>query len=72
MIQKSVINTRTTATHLIENLNNLDTYIYTVDSDIERLNQYVKVYVDVLKARGDRTDDLMINLFKDYQVAPDG
>ena len=72
MIQKSFINTRKTGTHLIENLNNLDTYIYTVDSDIERLNQYVKVNVDVLKARGDRTDDLMINLFKDYQVAPDG
>ena len=44
----------------------------TVNSDIENFNQYVKVNVDGLKARGDQTDDLMINLFKAYQVASDG
>ena len=44
----------------------------TVILDIEKFNQYVKVNVDGLKARGDFTYDLVINLFKAYQVAPDG
>ena len=43
-----------------------------VDFEIENLNQYVKFNVYGLKARGDRTDDLMINMFKAYQVASDG
>ena len=44
----------------------------TVSSDIENFNQYVKVNVDGLKSGDERTYDLMINLFKAYQVAPDG
>ena len=44
----------------------------TVNSDIENFNQYVKVNVDGLKSRGERTDYLMINLFKAYQLASDG
>ena len=34
----------------------------TISSKIENFNQYVKVNVDGLKARGERTDDLMVNL----------
>ena len=41
----------------------------TVNSNIENFNQYVKVNVDGLKARGERTYDLMIEIFKAYQVA---
>ena len=44
----------------------------TVILDIEKFNQYVKVNVDGLKARGDFTYDLVINLFKAYQVASEG
>ena len=44
----------------------------TVNSNIENFNQYLKFNTDKLKARGDLTDDLMINLFKAYQVASDG
>ena len=43
----------------------------TVDSHIEYFNQYVKVNVGGLKARGDSKDDLMINLFKAYQLSSD-
>ena len=32
----------------------------------------MKVNVDRLEARGDRTDALMINLFNSYQVASNG
>ena len=72
MIQKSIIYTRATSTYLRENLANLDTYMSTVNSDIENFNQYVKVNVDGLKARGERIDDIIINLFKAYQVASYG
>ena len=72
MMQKAVIYTMETATSLKENLTNLDTYMSTLNSDIENLNQYMKVNVDGLKARIERTDDLFINLFKAYHVASDG
>ena len=44
----------------------------TVKLDTKTFNQYVKVNVEGLKARVERTDDLMINLFKAYQVAFNG
>ena len=72
MMQKAVIDTRATSTHLRENLNSLDTYMSTVNSDIENFNQYVQVNVDGLKARGESTHNLIINLFKAYQVVSDG
>ena len=43
----------------------------TVNLDTENFNQYVKVNVEGLKERGEITGDLMINLFKAYQVASD-
>ena len=71
-IRKSIIDTLATDIRLRENFTNLYTYMTTVDFEIENLNQYVKFNVNVLKARGYRTDDLMNNLFKAYQVASDG
>ena len=44
----------------------------TVNSDIENFNHYVKVNVERLKASGEQTNDIMIILFKAYQVASDG
>ena len=49
MMQKAIIDTRATATHLRENITNLDTYMSTVNSNIEKFNQYVNVNVDGLK-----------------------
>ena len=43
----------------------------TVNLDIEKFNQYVKVNVDGLKSRGEKMYDIMINLFKEYQVESD-
>ena len=72
IMQKTFIETRSTFTYLRENLANLETYMSTVNSDIEKFNQYVKVNVDGLKSRGEKMYDLMINLLKEYQVASDG
>ena len=72
MMKKAVIDTSTTATYLRCKHTNIDTYMSTVKLDIKNFNQYVKVNVDGLKARGERTNDLMINLFKAYQVSSKG
>lgn len=71
LMQKAVIDTRATASFLRENLSSLDTYMSTIKSDIEEFNKYVKMNWEGLKARGERCDDLMINLFKGYQNASD-
>ena len=71
LMQKAIVDTRATASHLRENLTNLDTYITTIDSNIQLFNQYVKVNREGLRARGESTDDLMINLFKGYMNAAD-
>ena len=42
-----------------------------VNSNINNFKQYVKINVDELKERGESTEDLMINLLKDDQVASD-
>jgi hypothetical protein len=66
IMQKAVVDTRATSSFFRENLTSLDTYITTVDSNIELFNQYVRVNQDGLCARGETTDDLVINLFKAY------
>ena len=71
LMQKGVIDTRTRVPHFRENLTNLETYITTVKSNIKTLNLHVKVNMEGFKARGERTEDLMKNLFKAYQVASD-
>jgi hypothetical protein len=66
IMQKAVVDTRATSSFFRENLTSLDSYITTIDSNIELFNQYVHVNQDGLRARGETTDDLVINLFKAY------
>ncbi|KAI2512301.1 hypothetical protein MHU86_2177 [Fragilaria crotonensis] len=49
----------------------LKTYILTVDSDIGKFNQYVKLLLQSLTARNQKTSDLLINLFKGYGAVSD-
>ena len=64
MIQKAEIDTRATASHSRGNLTNLETYITTVNSNIETFNQHVKVNLEGLRVRDERKDDLMTKIFK--------
>ena len=50
---------------------NLDRYIVAKGNDITKFNGYVKGLVQSLAARGERTEDLLSNLFKGYQAVPD-
>ena len=54
MIKKEVIYTRATASHLRENLTNLETNTTTVNYKVNTFNQHVKLKVEGLKARGER------------------
>ena len=47
LMQKAVIYTSATSSHLRENLTNLERYITTVNSNIRTFNQHVKVNVEV-------------------------
>ena len=62
---------RATTSYLRENLISLDTNIVTVYLNIELFNLYIKENKQRLKARGESTDDLMINLLKGNILASD-
>jgi hypothetical protein len=71
IMQKAVVDTRATSSFFRENLTSLDSYITTIDSNIELFNQYVNINHAGLQDRGEKTDDLIINLFKAYLSVAD-
>jgi hypothetical protein len=71
LMRKANTDTRATASQLREKLTNLDSYMSTVDSNIEIFNQHVKVNRDGLTARGGSIDNMTINLFKAYLCVTD-
>lgn len=71
IVRESHIDTNATVSQIRRKLSSLDEYVLTVDSDIGKLNQYVKLLVATLKARKERTEDLLINLFKGYASVSD-
>ena len=44
----------------------LDTYSTTVNSYIDKFNEYTKINYEALTTRGERCNDRMTNLFKGY------
>ena len=52
LMQKAIIDTRATATMFRDNLSSLDTYMSSVNSDVKRFNDYVKLNSEGLKACG--------------------
>ena len=71
IIRESYLDTNATTANIRKKLSSLDTYILTIDSDITRFNIHVSLLIDSLTARGESTQDLLINLFKGYQAATD-
>ncbi len=71
LIRESHLDTNATTNQIRTKLSSLDTYITTIDSDIGRFNQYVKLLVQSLTARNKTTSDLLINLFKRYGAVSD-
>ena len=47
-------------------MSSLDTYIATVNSEIGKFNKYANINYEALNARGEKYNDMMLNLFKGY------
>ena len=71
IIRESHLDTNATTQSIRTKLSNLDRYIITIGNDITKFNGYVKGLVQSLAARGERTEDLLSNLFKGYQAVSD-
>jgi hypothetical protein len=71
IIRESHLGTNTTTNQICKKLSNLDSYILTIDSNIGKFNQYVKLLVQSLTARNQKTSNLLINLFKGYGAVSD-
>ena len=71
IIRESHLDTNATTQAIRTKLSNLDRYIVTIGNDITKFNGYVKSLVQSLAARGEKTEDLLSNLFKGYQAVSD-
>ena len=71
IVRESHLDTNATTNQIRTKLSNLDQYITTVDSDIGKFNQHVKLLIQSLNARNQTTSDLLINLFKGYGACSD-
>jgi len=71
IVQKSHIDTRATVTVIRTRLSSLDAKIADFSDDIVEFNKYVKTQRTNLEARGEKTLDLLVNLFKGYKSVAD-
>ena len=66
LTSKAVVDTRSTASYLRENLTSLESCVASVNSNVDSFKLYVKENRQGLKVRGERMDNIMMNLFKGY------
>jgi hypothetical protein len=71
IIMVSHVGTRATITSAMTKLSNLDHAMREQDSGIEHFNDYVIGLVSKLHARGEQTQDLLVNHFKGYKACKD-
>ena len=67
----SHVDTRATITSVRTKLSSLDQAMRNQESNIELFNDYVIGQVSKLHARGEQTQDLLVNLFKGYKACKD-
>ena len=68
LTKKLVLNTMAKNSHLMESFINLETYTIMVNYNIKNFKLHMKVKVKGLKERGERSYDLMTNLFTWHQT----
>lgn len=71
IIQISHIDTHATTQAIRLKLSELDKYMVSVQNNVKKFNLYVHYNVRQLNARGEKTDDLLTNLFKGYLAVKD-
>lgn len=71
VIQLAHVDTRATITVIRTRLSSLDARMINMQDDVTLFNEFVKTQRVSLEARGERTLDLLVNLFKGYKAAAD-
>jgi hypothetical protein len=71
VIMVSHIDTRATITSVSTKLMSLDRYMEECNSDINKFNNHVIELVNQLRARGQETPNMLVNLFKGYKACKD-
>jgi len=71
IIMVSHVDTRATITSVRTKLSSLDQAMRNHDSNIELFDDYVISLINKLQARGEQTQDLLVNLFKGYKACKD-
>ena len=68
MVQKAIVDTRYTSTMFQKNLSILDAYISSINSNVNKFNEYVKLNYEGLLYQRERCNNLMANLFVGYRA----
>jgi hypothetical protein len=71
IVRESHIDSNATSTSIRTQMSNLSTYIQEVGGDIQKFNKHVKLLVQGLAARGERSTDLLVNIFNAYKSVKD-
>ena len=71
IIRESHLDSNATTSSIRSSLANLEEYLPQVGHDITKFNQYVKLMIQALGARGETTQDLLTNLFDGHAASSD-
>jgi len=71
LISRVTIDSRSTVSYIRRALSELDDYMTSIDYNVTAFNEFVRLQLDALTARGESSSDVMVNLFKGYLAAPD-
>ena len=71
ILRESHLDTKATVSSIREHMSQLPHYMGTINSDIEKFNAHVMMLVEGLRARGEKSDDLLNHLFKAYDTVDD-
>ena len=71
LISRVTIDSRSTVSYIRKTLSELDDYMTSVNHNVTSFNEFVRLQLDALTARGESSSDVMVNLFKGYLAAPD-
>ena len=70
-VRESYLDSNATVSSIRLQLSSLDTWIHENGTDIIEFNAHVRSLVDGLAARGETTQDLLVNAFKGYKTCTD-
>ena len=70
LISRITIGSISTIFFIQKSPSELDDYMTSIDYNITTFNGFVRFQMDALKARGETSSDILINLFKGYLAAP--